>query len=85
VYGDFKLIVELSHDAHWFWAFWRAESDTHGTSSNKLVMMKLVTWKDGVVSNPNGAQITYAQTIPVAVARAVSRHPWPDPAVWYYW
>lgn len=67
VYGDYKLIVELSHDARWFWD---AKEDAHGTTSNNVAMSKPKRWKDCIVSKPDMAQWTYAQTIPKAVANA---------------
>lgn len=79
MYGDYKLIVELSEDAHWFW---RATEDAHGTTSNEVAMNNPVRWKDSIVYKPNTAQWTYAETIPQAVANAVMKHPQPTAAVW---
>ena len=70
MYGDFKLIVELSYDAHWFW---NAFEDAHGSTSNKLAMRNPKRWKGCIKSHPEDAQWTYAQTIPQAVAAASLR------------
>jgi hypothetical protein len=67
VYGDFKLIVELSHDCHWFW---NAFEDAHGSTSNWLAMTNPSNWQSHIKSHPDDAQWTYAQTIPKAVADA---------------
>ena len=79
VYGDYKLIVELSDDAHWFW---RATEDVHGTTSNRLAMDRPERWKDCIIQRQNGAQWTFAQTIPKAVADASMRQPRPQAGVW---
>lgn len=67
VYGDYRLIVELSNDAHWFWD---ASRDAHGTTSNNVAMCKPSSWKKSITDRPNAAQWAYVQTIPQAVARA---------------
>jgi hypothetical protein len=81
VYGDYKLIVELSHDAHWFWD---ATKDAHGTTSNKLAMSKPDRWKKYIAGQPNAAQWTCAQTIPYAVASSASnsKQPKTDTSLW---
>jgi hypothetical protein len=45
-------------------------------------MENLVNWKDMFITEPNGAQLTYAQTISQAVVNAICKQPWPEPGVW---
>ena len=79
VYGDYKLVVELSEDARWFW---NASNDAHGTISNGLIMDGPVRWKDCIVKQPDGGQWTFTQTIPQTVANAAKKHPWHEAGVW---
>jgi hypothetical protein len=77
VYSDYQLIVELSHDSHWFW---NAANDAHGTTSNNLAMSKPDKWRDYITGKPDAAQWSYVQTIPKAVANASIKQPRVD--VW---
>jgi hypothetical protein len=79
VYSDYKLIVELSYDCHWFW---NAAEDAHGTTTNQLTMSKPVRWKDGTIHMLDKAQWTSAQMIPLAVASASLRNSQPDNIWW---
>ena len=78
MYGDYKLLVELSQDAHWFWD---AMNNAHGTTSNNVAMSRPDNWKDHIVKQPNAAQWTYAQTIPQAVANVSLNRPQPDVSI----
>jgi hypothetical protein len=57
---------------HWFWD---ASEVGHGTSSNNIAMSNPLRWKDYIKESRDVAQWTTAQTIPLAVAQAVQRHP----------
>jgi hypothetical protein len=69
---DYKLIVEFSHDTHWFC---NMIEDVHGIMSNNLAMSKPRRWKDCIVCMSNKGQWTYAQIIPLAIASALLRNP----------
>ena len=79
MYGDYKLLVELSHDAHWFW---NPSEDAHGTTSNNVAMSKSESWKEHIKDYPDAAQWTYAKTIPQLMANASLRRPPLDVSVW---
>jgi hypothetical protein len=68
VYYDYKLILELAQDMHWFWRAW---IDAHGTTTNNLVMCKPEKWKRYIIKDGEAAQWTSVQTIPRTVANAM--------------
>ena len=71
VYGDYKLVVELIEDSHWFW---RAYHDAHGTTSSYTVLCNPKTWKQAAKDQPHLGQWTDGHTIPARVADAAKRH-----------
>ena len=83
VYTDYRLIVELSHDAQWFWM---AARDAHGTTTNRVAMDNPEKWKDAIDRHPDKAQWTSAHTIPLRVAKAAmtaaETQTQPGAAVW---
>ncbi|KAF8512703.1 hypothetical protein JB92DRAFT_3116906 [Gautieria morchelliformis] len=73
IWASHKLTVEMEEGAFWFW---NASQDYHGTSMNRIALLRPATFKNFVKHAPDDAQWTLVHVVPYSVtmaARAESR------------
>ena len=69
-YSEYKVILELDHNAHWMWD---ARKHYHGTTLSRLAAERPKSWKTFAKKNPDAGQWSRANVISHKTVNAMGK------------